>query len=346
MTRQGLEEGFEQILAMESLAEKYRDVLRRQRRAQDRQKHPFVVLLWNFLVYRLGRLVKTSGPCSGRNSACAGASSRKEMSLALDFQKASGRKGLYVREERIAVYTACFGPYDMVREPLLQPDNIDYFIVTDQEVPKGSLWKRIPLQVLPGGVATDPVLANRWCKMHPHRLFPDYAFCVYVDANIWVLSDLTPLTASLERFPVAMFRHKKRDCVYEEIAAVLEQGKGTPETLQAHEALLRFHGVPDHWGLLEASVIARRHLDPACEELMEKWWESFCANSRRDQISLIDCLWLKGIHPSVIGILGDNLQRCNLFLQMQHGADGAAEPRNLEELLAQVQEETGKSSFK
>ena len=168
MTRQGSEEGFERILAMESLAEKYRDVLRRQRRAQARQKHPFVVLLWNFLVYRLGMLFKTSGPCSGRNSACADAFSRQEMSLALDSQKASGRKDLYVREERIAVYTACFGPYDMVREPLLQPDNIDYFIVTDQDIPEGSLWKRVPLQVLPGGVSTDPVLANRWCKMHPH----------------------------------------------------------------------------------------------------------------------------------------------------------------------------------
>ncbi|MBO6169300.1 MAG: DUF616 domain-containing protein [Bacteroidales bacterium] len=334
MTGRGFEEGFERVLAMESLAEKYRDVLRRRRRAQERQKYPFVVLVWNFLVYRLGRLLGSSETRSGLGAGRPGASLRPEGFLALDAQKASERKDLYVREERIAVYTSFFGAYDQLREPLMHPDNIDYFIVTDQAVPEGSLWKRVPLQVVPDGLASDPILANRWCKMHPHLLFPEYAFSVYVDANIWVLSDLTPLTAGLGRFPVAMFRHKKRDCVYAEVEAAIRQGKGAPEALQAHEALLRSHGVPTHWGLLEASVIARRHQDPVCVELMEAWWESFSANSRRDQISLIDCLWLKGIQPSAIGILGDNLQRCNLFLQMHHKVEGVAEPGTLEELLA------------
>ncbi|MCR4860736.1 MAG: DUF616 domain-containing protein [Bacteroidales bacterium] len=288
-------------------------------------------------------------------------------SLALDSQRAAQRKALYFSEERIAVYTSFFGPYDLLREPLLRPDNVDYFVVTDQAVPEGSAWKRVSPEGLaelagagslpggssPGGVPADPVLANRWCKMHPHLLLPDYALSVYVDANIWVLSDLTPLTAGLERFPVAMFRHKRRDCVYDEVEACLAQGKGSSESLRAHAQLLRSHGVPAHWGLLEASVIARRHRDPACVELMDAWWEAFCENSRRDQISLIDCLWLKGIQPSEIGVLGNNLQKCDLFLQMQHagGIAGAAEagsmpaagtpvePRNLEELLELVERE-------
>ena len=77
-------------------------------------------------------------------------------------------------------------------------------------------------------------------------------------------------------------------------------------------------------------------MDPACVELMEAWWESFFANSRRDQISLIDCLWLMGIQPRTIGVLGDNLQRCDMFLQMHHTADGADEPRNMDDLLAVI----------
>lgn len=334
MTGQGFEVGFKQILAKESLAEKYRDILRRQRRAQERQKYPFVVLVWNYLACRAGRLFKYSLAGTGPGTGFSG--SRPEGFLALDSHSAAERKELYIRDERIAVYTAFFGPYDQLREPLLQPDNIDYYILTDQPVPEESLWKQLPLQILPEEVASDPVLANRWCKMHPHRLFPEYAFSVYVDANIWVLSDLTPLTAGLDHFPTAMFLHKKRNCVYEEIAAVIGQGKGTPESLRAHEKLLRSHGVPEHWGLLEASVIARRHMDPACVELMEAWWESFFAHSRRDQISLIDCLWLMGIQPRTIGVLGDNLQRCDMFLQMHHTTDGADEPRNMDDLLAVI----------
>ena len=322
---------------MESLPERYRDYLRRQRRARERQEYSFWELLRNFLAYRLGKLFGRSGQAAGSPGEVPGrpaGTSRPAGFLALDTQRAGQRKSLYVREERIAVYTSFFGPYDLLREPLLHPDNIDYFVVTDQAVPDGSLWKRLGPEdpALPGDVAADPVLANRWCKMHPHLLFPEYAFSVYLDANIWVLSDLTPLTASLERFPVAMFRHKNRDCVYEEIEACLAQGKGSPEVLRSHEQLIRSHGIPGHWGLLEASVIARKHLDPACVALMEAWWDAFCSNSRRDQISLIDCLWLRGLEPASVGMLGDNLQRCDLFLQMHHAGE-APEPRNLEELL-------------
>lgn len=339
MTGRDLERDFTRVLEMESLSERYRDYLRRQRRVQARREYSFLELARNFLAYRLGRLFNRSAPVSGApadSPDLSGAASRPAGFLALDTQTAIQRKSLYVRKERVAVYTSFFGPYDLLREPLLHPDNIDYFVITDQAVPAGSLWKRLDPGALPDGVAADPVLANRWCKMHPHLLFPEYAYSVYLDANIWVVSDLTPLTANLERFPVAMFRHKKRDCVYEEVEACLAQGKGAPEELLPHARLLRSHGIPEHWGLLEASVIARKHLDPACVALMDAWWEAFLANSRRDQISLIDCLWLKGIEPSGIGVLGDNLQRCDLFLQMRHREDSAAEPRNLEELLGLV----------
>ena len=193
------------------------------------------------------------------------------LDLALDRNKAVDRKSLYIKEQRIAVYTALFGSYDFVRDPLLQPDNIDYYILTDQVIPERSVWKRIDISaVVPLEYQSDPVLCNRWCKMHPQTLFKEYQYSVYIDSNIWVFSDL---------------------------------------------------------GLLEASVIARKHSDPRCLDLMDSWWESFLRNSKRDQILLIDCLWLKGINPSVIGTLGNNLQRCDLFVQMSHtGPEAAGEP--------------------
>ncbi len=242
----------------------------------------------------------------------------KSKDLALDRQTADERRKLYFRNARVIVYTALFGAYDTIPEPMLLPDNIDYKILTDQSVPGDSLWQRADLSLLPDTLRGDPVLCNRWCKMHPHLLFPDYEYSIYIDANIRIYSDLTPLTAGLEEFPVAMFRHKNRDCVYDEIQACLTQKKDTEAALKAHESLLRTHGVPEQWGLLEASLIARRHRDPVCIALMEAWWQTFLQGSRRDQISLIDCLWQMGITPSQIGTLGDNLRRCDLFLQLPH----------------------------
>lgn len=243
--------------------------------------------------------------------------------LSLETPGPSRRKRLYLGEERIAVYTSLFGKYDVLREPIIHPDNIDYFVLTDGVIKDESLWKRLDINgLIPEAFVSDPILANRWCKMHPHLLFPDYKYSVYVDANIWPFSDFTALTASLEDFPVAMFRHKKRNCVYDEIASCIAQGKASKESLLSHLETITSHGIPRHWGLLEASVIARKHSDPICRNLMERWWDAFLRGSRRDQISLIDVLWQEGILPSTVGSLGTNLQRCDLFVQMPHAGQG------------------------
>lgn len=304
MTGTGIkaEGAFEEICRMESLAESFKNPS-----SGDGQSGTYVLPWWKKMISdTITRWKQKSWHAQDED-------------LALDRHTAAERKSLYVREQRIAVYTALFGPYDSLRDPRFQPDNIDYYVLTDQEIPEGSVWKRIGASdVIPPDYQEDPVLCNRWCKMHPHLLFKDYRYSIYLDANIWVFSDLTPLTAGLDAYPVAMFRHKKRDCVYDEVQACLDQKKDKEDSLQAHLEVIRAHGIPRNWGLLEASVIARKHADPRCVELMEAWWEAFIRNSRRDQIPLIDCLWLKGINPAVIGTLGGNLRRCSLFVQMPH----------------------------
>ena len=315
-----------QIEAAEDLTEQYRDALRRERAAKQQLHGRLYRRLAKY--YRKLRRKKTAPP----PASCV------EGDLLLDKQTAAERRPLYIREERIAVYTVLFGAYDRIREPLLHPGNIDYYLITDQEQPAESAWRRLDASRIPGAFREDPILANRWCKMHPHLLFPDHEYSIYVDANIWVFSDLTPLAAGLDRYPAAMFRHKHRRCVYEEVQACLALKKDTRAALSAHRALLCEHGVPEQWGLLEASLIARKHFDPRCIVLMEAWWEAFLKNSRRDQISLIDVLWLSGIEPARIGTMGDNLQRCRLFLQMPHtDRDGKEPPKDPEELKAFIE---------
>lgn len=297
---------------MESLAEGYRNYYRRQRQAGE-AKVPW----WKRLISAiLTKCMQACGYVRVKNTAPW---RRMGSDLAFDKRTADERKPLYVSEQRIAVYTSLFGSYDILREPLLHPDNIDYYILTDQDIPAGSAWKRLDSsELIPAEYQRYPILCNRWCKMHPHHLFRDYQYSVYIDSNIWVFSDLTPLVAGLDSYPVAMFRHKMRDCVYEEIKACIEQKKDSQEGLEAHLDVIRSHNIPRNWGLLEASVIARKHHDPECISLMDAWWNSFIHNSRRDQVSLIDCLWSRGIQPSEVGTLGDNLRNCNMFFQMSH----------------------------
>lgn len=225
----------------------------------------------------------------------------------------------YYSRERIAVYTAEFGQYDNILEPVIQPDNIDYFLITDCKSSTSGVWKVLDFEnCVPREYRRNPQLSNRWCKMHPHILFPEYSISIYVDGNILIVSDFTELANRIESFPVAMFRHKNRNCVYREVDACLIKEKAPRRALEADRNRLKEHGVPENYGLLEATVIARRHQDSRCVNLMEKWWDLYLQGSGRDQISLIDALWETKIEPSILGALGANLNLCDLFIYMPH----------------------------
>ena len=231
----------------------------------------------------------------------------------------SSRNRNYFSSDRIAVYTAEFGGYDELLEPVIQPDNVDYFLISDREPYPESKWKRIdPELFIPQEYRHNPALSNRWCKMHPHKLFMDYRYSIYIDANCLIVSDFTDLINRMGDFPVAMFRHKNRDCVYDEIEACIIKKKASRESLFRQRTVLENHGVPKQYGLAEATVIARRHMEKECIALMESWWQAFLTGSGRDQISLIDALWKEGINPTQITTLGPNLYQCDLFILMPH----------------------------
>lgn len=241
--------------------------------------------------------------------------------LRLDSLDIASRKELYFSDNRIAVYTVLFGAYDDIQSPLIHPDNIDYFIITDQNTPTGD-WRPLSIEnLLPSEILHDPVLCNRWCKMHPHLLFPDYSMSIYVDANLLITSDLTPMTAALQSFPVSMFRHYCRSCVYDEVKFCVQDKriKVNCKEGKAQELILREHGVPEHWGLLEAPVIARLHHDALCISIMEEWWQIFSSEpAKRDQIALIDCLWKMNIPTEKIGVLGSSVYRCPMVIKYLH----------------------------
>ena len=41
---------------------------------------------------------------------------------------------------RIVVYTAIFGDYDDLYEPMVKPDNVDYVCFTDSKTLKSDVW--------------------------------------------------------------------------------------------------------------------------------------------------------------------------------------------------------------
>lgn len=293
----------EMCQALEKLAGMYKELYLSSEYQNGNRIHTFIGLLRQFKIIEiLKRLFK-------RN---------RKLDIMFNILDKNIEWSNYFSDKKIAVYTAIFGHYDVLCEPLITPNNIDYFAFTDFEIPASSKWTRLdPYNFLPNENLSN-VEKNRFFKMLPHKIFDQYDCSIYVDGNVIIVSDVTALTHALEQFPIAMFTHKNRTCVYKEAEACIYKHKDKKESLERHISYLKANRVPQEWGLLEATVIIRNHHDQRCINLMEMWWSEFKEYSKRDQLSLIDSLWRSKIEISSVGILGNNLLKCNKFIVKRH----------------------------
>ena len=214
----------------------------------------------------------------------------------------------YFSEERIAIYTCIIGKYDSIIEPGFIPDNCDYYIITDQPVPVNSRWKTIDIHKYDTQiVGLNNIEINRFFKMMPHILFPEYKYSIYLDGNIKPVSDLTEFINLIGACGIAAHKHSIREDVYREAEVLKVLKKDTPDRINKHIEHLRNTGMPEQYGLIECNVIAREHHNPLCMKVMQDWWNEFRNYSKRDQISFVHVLFINGITVDEVGTLGNNV---------------------------------------
>ncbi len=227
----------------------------------------------------------------------------------------------YFSSERIAIYTCITGGYDSVIEPLFIPDNCDYYLVTDREkkLPANSAWKQIVIdRSLPQLQNLDNAGLNRYYKMHPDVLFEDYNYSIYIDGNIKVIGDLTAYINLISKAGIAVHRHGKRDCVYEEAKTIVALGKAKRSSIENHMQKLEQMNFPKHYGLLECNIIARQHNLEMCKSIMNMWWNDYITLSKRDQMSLPSVLYRLHMRVEDIATLGTGVENDYLVRVESH----------------------------
>lgn len=213
----------------------------------------------------------------------------------------------YFSDERIAVYTSVFGKYDCVQEPVFKPDNVDYFIVTDQKIPEHSVWKKVSLKDGVCDELTTNAEKSRYFKMHPEVLFGDYKYSVYVDGNIKIISDITPYTKLLGDTGIGLHAHSQRKCSYKELEAIQLAYKAKKEDADSYAGFLKKNKFPKDYGLMECGIIVREHNNSVCKKVMDEWWLQFKEKIKRDQVSLPYVLYRNGISVDQVAVLGHNI---------------------------------------
>lgn len=187
---------------------------------------------------------------------------------------------------RIAILTASAEQ----STPLVDPvnggfPNADYYAFVDRFTPVKT-WQQLPLHRF----STDPVYGPRrdakLPKMLGWLLVPGYDYYIWQDSVMEVRADPQRLVSIYLRGNVdmALWRHPERDCVYDEIQAVIDQSKDDPAQAQAAGHWLRSQDYPEHNGLFEMSSFVYPN-SRKVQQAMLAWWELVCKLSSRDQIT-------------------------------------------------------------
>lgn len=223
-------------------------------------------------------------------------------------------------KKSVVVYTACYGKYDSIKNPIYINPEYDYYIFTDQELPEGSIWKKYIIKDYETDMA-DNIVKSRLSKLKPHLFFSEYEYSVYIDSNIRITCGIDEIIDKMidENKCIAMHNHQVRDCIYDEAKAIFASGKAKFTDIRKQVNHYKKDGFPEKYGLFENNIIIRKHNKRECILVMDKWWEEFCRfETRRDQLSFMYALWKKGYTKDFIMSLGNNSRRNPYFIVGGH----------------------------
>lgn len=228
----------------------------------------------------------------------------KANSLCLNKRKNNYPTNLIKNKKRIAVYTALFGDCDEVKMIKKKNPNCDYFIFTDQPIPSNSGWVKKTINY-PDEIKDNNALKNRYLKMHPHIIFPEYDYSIYLDAVFVIELDIYRLMARMGNHFIGLFMHHAGiNCLYDEAQRVKRIGLAPNDIVDKQMNRYINEGFPKDYGFYECSIIIREHNKFECIHVMDTWWNEIMNESKRDQLSFMYSLWKNGFSKKDVANLG------------------------------------------
>jgi hypothetical protein len=214
------------------------------------------------------------------------------------------RKG---KRNDIVIYTALFGGYDSLKEPPADIDNCDFICFTDDLSLRSDIYNiRF----------TRPIseCSNRSAKIFkllPHKYFSEYSYSIWIDGSITLRGEMVSklVTHYLNDNNFAVFRHNRRNCLYEEMEVCVQSGKDNIPVMRRQ--IDRYHdsGYPENNGLAACTVLVRKHNALDVRAFDDLWYSEVKSGSKRDQLSFNYVEWKTGLRIKYI----DKISKDNIF---------------------------------
>lgn len=223
----------------------------------------------------------------------------------------------------IVVYTAIFGSRDVLIDPEYVNNGFEYVCFTDNKELKSKIWSIRYCSP----VFKDPVMSAKLFKLLPQNLFPDFETSIWIDGNMVIISDLSPLKKVVDSvYTLACFNHNLSiddsvNCIYDEAKILLKEIKNgkhqtlDPKPIRQHIKKLLKEGYPHQFGLISGNLLIRKHMDKKCIAMMEKWWFEILCGSRRDELSFNYLSWKTNF---LFHYVEGDFKKNNYFITLKH----------------------------
>ncbi len=137
-------------------------------------------------------------------------------------------------------------------------------------------------------------------KVLAHKIFKNCRYSLWIDGCLQLTDNnvIGEMEKYLKNTDICVFKHRSRNCVYDELKACIEQQKDDKGIMITQAAKYQEEGYPANNGLAETTALLRRH-NKATMEFNEMWWEEICNGSYRDQLSFNYTAWKLGMNYEV-----------------------------------------------
>jgi hypothetical protein len=230
----------------------------------------------------------------------------------VEYAKACVKLVLGGTGKRRVIFTAIFGNYDELNDPVVTDRESDYVCFTDGDSVVSDKWVVICLKEL---FNIDQFIAAKTIKILGVEILEQYSESIWVDGSTllldspWRIVDGNPIKGDF-----GFVKHPDRDCVYEELLACKLQRKDSDQNLKAVEQNLMKSKYPIKNGLIWGGMIYRKNTD-LVKTVFREWMVYIVNWSRRDQLSFNYLCWHHGLKIEYYYIN----QYCNpFFATMPH----------------------------
>lgn len=186
---------------------------------------------------------------------------------------------------KIAVITSLSGLNSKLRDPSNGGfEGVDYYAFVDQ-LYDVQVWRQRPLI----NFSKDPLYSARRNAKLPKVLgfmmVPGYDYYIWHDHYCELQTDPKIIVHDhLKENDFAVFKHPRRDCVYEEIHIVALSKFDSVECLNNMHDVFRRCNWPAHGGLYEMTSFMYNN-NPTSQAVLLNWWDIIVQSSSRDQLS-------------------------------------------------------------